>query len=188
MLRQEVEPIGQQTLPQTCSFRQQTLFPGLPMQKRPLQHFWRLQPWPAVAQVAAWASPLLPESQPTPGMEATAPPRRAPPSKRSAWPREMPPLASPLARASKDRSRLVQSVHSPWVVTSPFRSSAAMTLLPPNKNRPPALGSRLRHWLHPPQAPTFGGRDSQPLPSSYFFVTWPAYSYPRREAIELRSP
>ena len=116
----QVAPIGQQILPQTRSFGQQTLFPGLPMQVRPAQHFWALQLWPSLAQVAAWASPLSPDSQPIPGMEATAPPRSAPPRYRSARRREMPPLASPLARASNDRSRSVQSVHSPWVVTFPF--------------------------------------------------------------------
>jgi hypothetical protein len=42
----QVAPLGQQRLPQTRFFGQQTLFPELSTQTRPLQHLWALQLWP----------------------------------------------------------------------------------------------------------------------------------------------
>ena len=42
----QVAPLGQQRLPQTRSFGQQTLFPELSTQASPLQHLWALQLWP----------------------------------------------------------------------------------------------------------------------------------------------
>src|SRR5919112_1968904 len=60
------------------------------------------------------------------GVKPSAEPMRAPPNSHSALRREWVPLASRLVRASKERSCVVQSVHSASVMTSPFRSSAAI--------------------------------------------------------------
>src|ERR687898_2730537 len=48
------------------------------------------------------------------GVKPRAEPIRALPNSHSALRRETVPLASRLVRASKERSRSVQSVHSPW--------------------------------------------------------------------------
>ena len=129
-LSTQTPPTGQQVWPQTWPLGQQKF--SVPevwstRQVKPLQHFWLVQLWPPLAHVAAWASPLSPAILPTPGTEASAPPKRAPASQRSAPRLVTAALASPLVNSSKERSL---SVHPSSVDTFPFRSSADIDIFP----------------------------------------------------------
>jgi hypothetical protein len=73
-------------------------------------------------------------AQATPETEAKTVPTMALPINRNTLRREMVPLASPLASSSKEFSLGLQPVHSAWVEPSPFRSSAAIRLLPSSRS------------------------------------------------------
>jgi hypothetical protein len=107
------------------------------------------------------------------GVKPSAEPMRAPPNIHRALRRERVPLASRLVRASKERSCVVQSVHSPSVTTSPLRSSAAIGApsplttgwaFPQIQNRPPISVAGCATGSIRPRRP-IEGRDSQPLPN-----------------------
>jgi hypothetical protein len=110
------------------------------------------------------AQALLPPScaKATPGMEANAPPTRAPPIHLSAWRRDMVPFASPFATSSKE----VPTLRSGW--ESPPLLQLSLSIRPAPFPRHATLRStRLYGSLEGVESSVYG-------PSDHFlWVRWP---------------
>src|SRR5215212_6638337 len=106
---------GQQVVPQSVEPGGHA--PQVPLTQLPLQHWLLLLhffPLRLQSSFSPWSSSSWAAATPPMPRDASVPPTRAAPINLSALPREMLPLASPIASSSKERSLASGDIGSPF--------------------------------------------------------------------------